>query len=157
MKSKEIAKFALDFLVMKKALLFLVIVFLVSGLEVRGQGKELDSLNQLLEKAAGLKKIDLLSEISRQYYQINPEKGIEYGESAIRMADSMKVPSAKSKALNSLGANYLGLSKKDQARSFFKMARSNALLFGDSLEFATATGRLGILCHTQGKYDSALA
>ena len=73
---------------MKKTLLFIVMGFLVSGFQVKGQGKELDSLNQLLEKASGLKKIDLLAEISRQYYQINPKKGIEYGESAIRMADS---------------------------------------------------------------------
>lgn len=141
---------------MSKKGLIGIVVLIAMCLTFNGQTPVIDSLMSLLNSYSGSAKVEILAELSKQHYQVNPVRGIVLGREALRLADSLKMPSLKTKAFNSLGANYLVMNKIDTARLFFYLGKQNAGFFHDSSELATALSRLGILCEMEGKYDSAL-
>jgi len=136
--------------------LILLAVLQLSGLSLQAQTPEIEQLLKTVDHATGKEKVDACSELSFKYYMFDPRKGIYYGEKALRMADSLKLPQTKAKAYNNLGANYLALSKPDAARGAFRKALTIATQYHDSTETASSYNRLGVVYEKMGVFDSAL-
>jgi len=120
------------------------------------QTPDIERLLEKADKAYGKEKIDLLADLCKNYYSVDPHRGIRYGEQAIRIADSLKIPSSKSKVFNNIGVNYWALSDWKTAREFFINARKNAVIFRDSLQIAISYNRMGLLYESLGIFDSSL-
>jgi len=125
-------------------------------LNIKAQSPDLELLLKNVNESKGKEKIRALAEISMYYYVVNPSLGIEYGKKALRMADSLKLPSEKGKIYNNLGANYLALSEFDTAKVCFAKALSTAQHFNDSTESGNALNRLGLVYEKLGFFDSSL-
>jgi len=124
--------------------------------ESLAQSPDPEQLLKKAEESEGLEKIRALADISFYYYSVNPGLGIEYGKKALRISDSLNIPTEKGKIFNNLGANYLSLSEFDTAKVCFNKALQVSQQFNDSIEMGNALNRLGIVYEKQGFFDSCL-
>lgn len=134
----------------------LLIISVVITQQVSGQTPEIERLLKITENAGGKEKIIALADVCKNFYSIDPQKGIKYGEQALRLADSLKIPSAKSQVYNNIGVNYLALADVKTARIYFNKALKNAIIFKDSLEIAIFYNRMGLTYESLGNFDSSL-
>lgn len=123
---------------------------------INAQNTQIENLTKLVDASQGKEKANACSELSFQYFRIDPAKGIYFGHKALFLADSLNLPAAKSKAWNSLGANYLSMGNQDSARISFHKALHYATSHNDTIELATAFNRLGVFYEKKGAFDSAL-
>jgi signal transduction histidine kinase/Tfp pilus assembly protein PilF len=139
---------------------FLLFLSLLQGLMLLEPGlsqtPEIERLLKIAGSSTGKEKIDALSLISKNYYSIDPERGVEYARQALKLADELSIPEAKSLAYNNMGLNYMALSDFDEARSSFSYALNNATKYRDSLEIGNYYSRMGMMYEFLGKLDSAL-
>ena len=141
---------------MKSPSLVLLIALYFLCPNLQAQTPEIEKLIKTINETKGKERLEACTGLSFRYYSIDPVKGIHYGQMALRMADSLKLPGAKGKICNNLGANYLAQSNHPAARSFFLQALQYAREAGDSLEMASAYNRLGVVYEQTGAFDSAL-
>jgi signal transduction histidine kinase len=141
---------------MKSLSLILLIGLYFFCLRLQAQTPEIEKLIKTIRETKGKERLDACTELSFRYYNIDPAKGTQYGQLALRLADSLKLPAAKGKICNNLGVNYLALSNHSAARSSFLQALQYAREAGDSLEMASAYNRLGLVYEKTGVFDSAL-
>jgi len=120
------------------------------------QSEEVVKLLKKVENSRGKDRIELLSELSKNFYNIDPVKGIAYGRQALLLADSLRLPSMKSKAYTNIGVNYWGASDFMNARKYYDSACQNAMLFKDSMEIALIYNRRGLIYESEGKFDSSM-
>jgi len=135
------------------SVLLLISVSLVQ--QIRAQTPEIERLIKIVKKSSGKEKISALTDLSIKFSTVDPRKGIEYGGQALHLADSLKIPLAKSKVFSSIGLNYFTLSNKTAAKEYFDKAYNNAVIFKDSLEIAIALNRLGVVNESNGNFDSS--
>lgn len=136
-----------------------ILVLLVLFVSIQGnfaQTPEIEGLLKTAEHASGKEKISVLADISKCFYSVDPHKGIQYGEQALQLAESLKIPSARSKVYNYIGMNYLALANYNEARTFFVKGYKNAVIFKDSSQIALYYSRMGVLFENLGKFDSSL-
>lgn len=138
-----------------KALVLIGALFFIHC-SILAQTAEFDSLFKEMNRKQGREKIDACAELSFRYFRIDPAKGIYFGHEALFLADSLNLPAAKSKAWNSLGANYLSMGNQDSARISFHKALHYATVHNNTIELATAFNRLGVFYEKKGAFDSAL-
>jgi signal transduction histidine kinase len=141
---------------MKSVFCLLLFFHAIIVLPVLAQKQEIERLTKAAEQATGLDKINALAELIRSYYFMDPRKGIEIGNQALKLADSLGVPSTKSRIYNNIGLNYRALADLKTARIYFDSAWANAILFGDSLQMATFYDRMGLLHESLGTFDSSI-
>ncbi|MEI7727150.1 MAG: hypothetical protein WCK09_18720, partial [Bacteroidota bacterium] len=116
-------------------ILFVALYFLC--LRLQAQTPEIEKLVKTISETTGKERMEACTDLSFRYYSIDPGKGVEYGQLALRLADSLKLSGAKGKICNNLGANYLAQSNHSAARSSFRQALQYAREAGDSLEMAS--------------------
>jgi len=134
----------------------LLLSLVVMALHGLSQLPEIDQLLKTVKKTSGKDKINALADLSKKFYSIDPHKGIEYGKEALHIADSLKIPSLKSKVYNSIGVNFWALSDFSTARLYYDSAFANAVTFHDSLEIGISYNRRGLIYESLGHFDSAL-
>jgi len=101
------------------------LVFVFTYIQLWSQTPEIEKLIAAADKASGKEKIMALAEVSKQFYSIDPQKGIDYGNKALLLADSLKIPSVKSKIYNNIGVNYWVFSNQKMAREYYDKALKN--------------------------------
>jgi tetratricopeptide (TPR) repeat protein len=94
---------------MKNIILILLIALSIpSFAKLSGQAR-IDSLEAELPKAkSDTNKVIILKDISFQYFRINPDKGIIYGNNAVEIAQKINFKRGLAASYNSLGVNYAG-------------------------------------------------
>ncbi len=120
------------------------------------QTPAIEKQRKIVAESKGIDKINALSDLSKEFCSVDPHKGIQYGQEAVKLAETLKIPSAKSKAFNSIGVNYWALSDYKTARSWYSKSLKNALLFKDSAQIALFYNRMGLIYESTGDFDSAL-
>jgi signal transduction histidine kinase/Flp pilus assembly protein TadD len=156
MISRDISSCSVKKKNMKSPSLMLFVALYFLCLRIQAQTPEIETLVKTISETTGKERMEACTDLSFRYYSIDPAKGIHYGELALRLADSLKLPGAKGKIFNNLGANHLALSNHSAARSSFHQALQYAREAGDSLEMASACNRLGLVYEKTGVFDSAL-
>jgi len=96
-----------------KAFLFRFIFALVlcmSIFTVEAQEKKIDSLKNLLLKVENERKVDVLIELSLEYFPDNPENQLKYAKQALEFAQTLNYEKGRGKAYNSLSLHYISVS-----------------------------------------------
>ncbi|RUT78811.1 tetratricopeptide repeat-containing sensor histidine kinase [Ancylomarina longa] len=82
----------------------------------------LDSLNNRYGKVYGREKLETLLEISREYWNIEPNKGVELGSQALALAQNLDYSKQVVKALYYLGTAYYYNNQYDNALDYLLQA-----------------------------------
>ena len=113
---------------MKNIILLLSIVILNSQFVIAEQvkGKELiDSLILESEKISDKEiKVGYLFKIAFEYYQVDPEKGMEFANKTLKMAKDIKSKYWEASSYNAMGVNYYAVQDYDRSTAEYKKALS---------------------------------
>ena len=141
---------------MKKIVLQILYVLLFSCASFAQQGKALDSLEQRLEKATEIEKIDLLNTLSEKYRDKDLEKAIDLAEQAIVLAE--KNEKLDKLAISQINKGVAFRSKGDSkpALEYFLKALVSAEKIGDLHIQADALHKIGVTYLFQKDFYSAL-
>ena len=149
---------------MKKAIKLILLITLYSVLgtqyslaqSLRGQAL-IDSLVAELPNAkADTNHVKLLSSLSHKLIVINPDKGIEYGEKAIQLAEKLKWKEGKARTYNSLAGNYWTKSNYPKALDYLGKALKILEELGDKSEIPRILTGMGKISNSQSDYPKAL-
>ncbi|MDC1068682.1 tetratricopeptide repeat protein [Candidatus Kapabacteria bacterium] len=95
-----------------------------SSAKLSGQAR-IDSLEAELPNAkADTNHVNLLHRLSFAYYTINPDKGIEYGEKGLALANDINWKQGEAASYNNLAINYSIKSDYPKALEFWDSALS---------------------------------
>lgn len=119
-----------------------------------------DKLDSLLNVEATLKsdtnKVWVLHEISYKYFQINPEKGIEYGEKALTLAQKLDYPEGIAAANKAIGRCYAIQNNYSEALRYFNTSLSQARKLNDKELEGTILISIGNVYHNKNDHNKAL-
>jgi len=140
-----------------RALFCLTIVLLGFGLPSKAETQQIvDSLAARLEATQGKDKLATYIEIIKNFRNLNPERGIEYARSALRLADSLQDLRSSGFILNEQGVCFRKLNIYEEAlRLHFDALRIFDQL-NDSMGTAYTFANIGMVYYFFRDYQSAL-
>lgn len=100
--------------------------------------KELDSLKNQLKSVKGKERIDVLIDISKYYWDVNPDSSIIFAEKSLKEAKADGSDDAIGDAYNALGNAYFSKYQNETALNYylksleFRKSNGNPLKIGDS-------------------------
>lgn len=100
--------------------------------------KELDSLKNQLKSVKGKERIDVLIDISKYYWDVNPDSSIIFAEKSLKEAKADGSDDAIGDAYNALGNAYSSKYQNETALNYylksleFRKSNGNPLKIGDS-------------------------
>lgn len=138
-------------------LIVLLVVCCSLVLPVKAETQQIvDSLILRMENAEGREKLMIYAELIKNFRNLNPEKGIEYSRSALRLADSLKDLNARGYILNEQGVCFRKLNIYEEAlRLHFDALRIFDQL-NDSMGTAFTFANIGMVYYFFRDYQSAL-
>lgn len=131
----------------------LVLLFSLISICVFSQKKEIDSLENQLEKARGDSKIEILVELSNLYMADSPQKAMETAHKAYYYATYTDNSSLLSSTYGNLGKLHFQTSSFDSANQYLRLALKTCETNEQSAEILD---NLGVLYKDLSNYDSAL-
>jgi serine phosphatase RsbU (regulator of sigma subunit) len=142
-------------------ILLALFFFILTDFKVYPQPQGQQRLDQLLKDYSVRTKKDtsfltLLSEISFAYYQIDPDKGIQFGKEGLALAQKLKSKPHKAKILNSLAVNYWSQSRYNEALQHFSEALQINEEKGDKNGISRNLGNMGMVYYNLSDYPKAL-
>jgi len=138
---------------MKIFLIFTIIsfnVFLVSSTT------SIDSLETLLESASGRNKVILLNQLAEKQRYVNPQKSIEYGVKAYKLASDSNYENLKSEALNNMATGHYYLGNYRTAIEKQEEALKINTALNDKTALARSLNNIGLVYKKLGNYEIAL-
>lgn len=144
----------------KKIIFFVIVFSLVSPNlygQLQGQAK-IDSLLKVLPKyKQDTNRVNILKELSKQFYASNPDKGIEYGEEGVEVAEDIGWDKGIADNYASLGINYaFGKSDFPKSIEYFEKALKIFEKIGHQKNSASTLGYIGFIYRNQSEYAKAL-
>ena len=129
-----------------------------SPLTSQKQGQELvDSLlTQLTKSKDDTNKVRLISKLSKEYYQIDPDAGIEYGKKGLELAKKLNWEEGIADLYVSLGTDYLGKSEYPIALDYFLKAKTGYEKINRDNKIAEVLTSIGIIYYFQSDFENAL-
>jgi tetratricopeptide (TPR) repeat protein len=119
--------------------------------------KTVDSLLILISKAPeDTSKIDLLNKLSFTYYNIDPKKGIDFANQALKMSEKIGWKKGIASAYNYLGSNYWAKYDFIRAQDYYGTSLRIAEEIGDKLEIERDIHNIGTCYEGQNNYSKAL-
>ncbi len=157
--TKKIKIYYLCKVAIKRLLIFTLLLVCPGVLQAQKQGRlKIDSLLKELVKSDGdSSKVVLLIEVSKEYHNINPDTGIIYGSSALKLSDALQWKFASGRANSALGQNYAARTDNPTALSYYIKALTLFEDVKDSTKIAILNGLIGNVYLSLDKYNDALA
>jgi PAS domain S-box-containing protein len=109
-----------------------------------------------LANTKGKERINLLIELTRDYYRKDPQKALEYGKQALELLDTFPDEKTRAAALNSISNVYMYLGEQETAKKHALDSLSIAEKINDKPGEAAARDSLGEINVCVGEYDQAL-
>ena len=152
---------------MKKIFILLLFILFVINLYAQKQGQErIDSLlvvlstdsanGKLNESNADTNTVSLLIDLSYEYYSVNPDAGIYYGNRAMELAKKLNWQRGIAVAGNKIGLNYWAKAEYPKALEYQMNALALSEKIHDKKSVATILGNIGLVYERQELYDKAL-
>ncbi|PKL84845.1 MAG: hypothetical protein CVV22_10735 [Ignavibacteriae bacterium HGW-Ignavibacteriae-1] len=127
----------------------------ISFAQLQGQAK-IDSLKAEIPKAKqDTNHVNLLHQISFAFNSIDPDKGIEYGEKGLELAQKLSWRKGEAYCYNSLGANNDAKSDYTKALEYYHKALKINTGTGDLKMMIYNLHKIGDVYHKQSKYSEA--
>lgn len=112
----------------------------------------IDSLQQALIQANDSTKLELYSQLSEIYYNLDIHQAIEYDSLGLILAQQNKARQEEGIFLNNLGSDYYGLSDFSQGHFFFSNARLIFTETKDTANLVKTLNNLGLIYQVLGFY-----
>ena len=125
--------------------------FLLLGTET------ISELQAGLAGVEGTARVDLLNQIAFACWSQDPKKGVEFGQQALELANSLNYEKGQSRALNCLGLNCWAQGNYALAFSHYRHSLEISKASGDTLSQANTLNNLAKLYIDLGSNDRALA
>jgi tetratricopeptide (TPR) repeat protein len=117
----------------------------------------IDSLKNLIDKArTDTGKIMLLTQLSRIYFNIEPNNGISFGKEALAMSEKIGWKKGIALANNSLGSNYWAKYEFNKAQDYYIITLKIAEEIGDNGLVAKALLNIGVCYEAETNYPKAI-
>lgn len=114
--------------------------------------KNIDSLQKILanNKAEDTTKVNILNDISRNYYAINPTMGLQTGRNALLMAQRINYKQGVALAHNSIGLNYWSMANYAAAMKNLMYALDIYEEIKDTVGIVKIRGNIGLIYFMSG-------
>jgi tetratricopeptide (TPR) repeat protein len=142
-----------------KQLFSVILILLLPGLVMAQLHKQktVDSLIIRMSNARDdTSKIYLLNNISFTYYNIDPKKGIDFANQALKMSEKIGWKKGIAKAYNCLGANYWAKYDFIRAQDYYGTALKFAQEIDDKPQVEKDFHDIGMCYEAQNNYSKAL-
>lgn len=136
-----------------------ITLFCYSASKAQKQGQaRIDSIINYLKKnpTSDTNRVNSLCEIAFTYYAINPEKGVEKGFEALKLAEKLNFIAGQAKANRFIGVNYYGLSDYTGAVQYYKKALDAETKLGNKRGMGSNLMNIGLIYTSQSDYGKAL-
>lgn len=135
----------------------LIIAFAMLWLPLSGQQKYIDSMKQLLKKSPETEmQLDIYYQIAKSYRNLNPYLGLDYVDTALRIAILKGDRHMEAKFINEAGVLYRKVDLYSEAVDQHQSALNLFRQLGDSMGIAFAYANLGNVFLNIGQFDRAL-
>lgn len=134
--------------------ILLLLFFFISFFEIFAQQKERDSLYSVLRNKdiTENQRADIYAQMSFEFRDTEPIKGIEYGERAIEIGQKISNEHAVNKGLSHTGINYKNIGNYPKAMQYFLQAADMAKRRKDAETEAYAYIDMGRIYQAQKNY-----
>jgi signal transduction histidine kinase/Tfp pilus assembly protein PilF len=132
----------------------ILIVFAQENLPA--QQERIDSMERALDTAGAKSRINILIKLTLQYRDIDPSKGIEYGQKALEHLQEPGDRKSEAECLMYIGVCYYNLNDLDHSMEcYFKSMKIREEL-NDREGIAAILNNLGSISKEMGNYDKAI-
>ena len=138
---------------MRKSLIIgclLVIGFL------QAENSYIDSLQALAQTSQGEQKIDILNALAKAYWEIDPEKTLEFATETRKMAHRLNYLPGEAAALKNLGIGYHFLGDFNTAMDYLQQSLSLRKKIGVKSDIIVELNNIGIVYDSLNDYENAL-
>ena len=101
-------------------------------------------------------RISILLTLGGNYFNINPDKTLEYGKRALEISNSYDDVSDKARSIKLIGDGYLGLNNYEEAIKYYQLALPIIDSLGDLSLAGRIMNNLGIIQNYRGEYDESI-
>lgn len=137
----------------QKALFFFFFFSIVYGF---GQNKVIDSLEYVVRKSQGKKKINALLALCSEYRYVNADTARSFAIEALEMAEKEKDAALEAEAFYNIGITHQAQGNYTEALSYEEKALKIQQEIGDQAMTAKTLNILGIIYDEKGDYEKAL-
>ena len=121
------------------------------------QESTIDSLNILIERTEDdTTKVQLMLDLSKQFYGSDPQKSISISEQARALSESIDYKSGIAYSFKNIGIGYYYLSDYIQAISYWQRAKSIFEEMNDVVGISNMLSNMGAVYSEQGAHLKAL-
>lgn len=145
---------------MKRLKHIVLILFLFIFVYPASSQNDDESLSKLLQKLPNTKidtnQVKLLNTISFNFYSVDPDSGIKYGEKALRIAGKLNWDYGIAEAYQNLGINNSVKGNYDEAKEQFHKSLDIYKKLGKKEWISRLLGNLGAVSMSQSDFTAAL-
>jgi len=117
---------------------------------------KVDSLNKELVKATGMKKTELLNELTKQLWNTDPDKALNYSLQAYDLALALNDSSQMALALKNTGIVHYFMGENDEAIDHYQRSLAIYSKLKDKKGISSCVNNLGLIYNDLGNYKTAL-
>ncbi len=136
-------------------LLFLTLALFFSSV-LLASPSQTDSLKQELAASHGVRKVDLLNQLSEKYRVKVPAEALTYGQQALQLATKLRYEAGIAEALGNVGEYYLNNGNYDEALRYFRSALAMGKTINKKPVIAVFLSKIGVVYYFLGEYKEAL-
>jgi len=133
----------------------LLIIFLAFSNCLFSQSK-IDSLENLLPNKQGLDKVELLNELAFSYWNISPDKGLDYAKKAYSIAEKEDSKKDIAASLQTIGINYWAKGELHLALENYQKSLNIYEKINDLSKICSLNSNIGIVYKDLSDYENAL-
>lgn len=119
--------------------------------------KELDSLKNQLKSVKGKERIDVLIDISKYYWDVNPDSSIIFAEKSLKEAKADGSDDAIGDAYNALGNAYFSKYQNETALNYYLKSLEFRELNGNPLKIGNSYHNLGLVYRELKQFNLAVS
>ncbi|MGB4328622.1 MAG: tetratricopeptide repeat-containing sensor histidine kinase [Tenuifilum sp.] len=119
--------------------------------------KELDSLKNQLKSVKGKERIDVLIDISKYYWDVNPDSSIIFAEKSLKEAKADGSDDAIGDAYNALGNAYSSKYQNETALNYYLKSLEFRKLNGNPLKIGNSYHNLGLVYRELKQFNLAVS
>ena len=124
---------------------FLVVLLLFSAILFAQETSRLDSLLSIMPNTYKEEKVDIMNQISKEFWFIDPQQTIDYGHQAFDLAKTIRYDFGKGQALNNIGVGYYFLNDLEKALLFFQRSLKIREKIGEPKDIVSSLNNISVI------------
>ena len=140
-----------------RSIIYIILFYLLIGQNLYAQNQiHIDSLMQELLIAKDTARAQVLTNLTFEYHQHNPEKALEYGQKAIELSQKLKLDHYTARSLRYMGVAYRINRDFTRALKHFYLSMAVSEKIGNKLGVARCLNNMGEVYKYRDSYKEAI-